>query len=558
MPKLKKWALLLLAAIAMLPASLYGRTGGTGHSGSDPASAQSGELPKGRGKKPRFVQRAFLLLAAAAMLPASLYGCTGGTGSNGNSVTVGIAQDLSNLDPQLAKTAGIREVLFNIFEGLVKAGPDGSLTPAVASDYEISKDCTTYTFTLREGVTFHNGETVTIEDVVYSLERCAGSENDGTPLVSAFSNVSKVEAADDSHVVITLAEPSLEFINALTAAIIPKDSGPTITETMIGTGPFRFVSYTPQDNLKMEKYGGYWNKEKAARLDGVTFKVVPDVNAMVIGLKTGDLDMVVHLPNTLEKEVEDGFTVHRDTMKLVQALYLNNSVEPFDNELVRQAMYYAINVDGEGGIIEFVCDGAGVATGTSMYPAQEKYFVPELAERYPHDVEKAKELLAQAGYPDGFEMTITAPSNYAQHVDTAQIIAEQLKAVNITANIEQVEWETWVNDVYRGRDYETTVCGISADDMTAREMLVRYMSDNQKNFINFQDEEFDGTMARAMAATDEEEQTQLYKRAQEILNEKAASLWIQDLCDLAVLNPALDGFTFYRTYVIDMSTIGYK
>ena len=154
MPKLKKRALLLLAALAMLAVSLYGcSTGdtqptppaGVSDSGSEASAAQSGELPKG------------------------------------NSVTVGIAQDLSNLDPQLAATAGVREVLFNIFEGLVKASPDGSLTGAVASDYEISEDAKTYTFTLREGVTFHNGEPVTAEDVVYSLERCAGSENDGTP-----------------------------------------------------------------------------------------------------------------------------------------------------------------------------------------------------------------------------------------------------------------------------------------------------------------------------------------------------------------------------------------
>ena len=466
-----------------------------------------------------------------------------------------------NLDPQLAKTAGIREVLFNIFEGLVKASPDGSVRPAVASDYEISEDATTYTFTLREGVTFHNGEPVTIEDVIYSLERCAGSENDGKPLVSAFSNVTGIKAADDSHVVITLAEPGLEFLNALTAAIIPKDSGPTITETMIGTGPFKFVSYAPQDSLVMEKYDGYWDEVGAgtdglgALLDKVTFKIVPDVNAMVIGLKGGTLDMVVHLPNNLEGEVKDAFTVHQDTMKLVQALYINNAVEPFDNELVRQAMYYAIDVDE---IIDFVCNGAGAATGTSMYPAQEKYFVSELAKKYPHDVEKAKELLAQAGYPDGFTMTITAPSNYAQHVDTAQVIIEQLKAVGITAELVQVEWETWVSDVYRGRDYQTTVCGISADDMTAREMLVRYMSDNQKNFINFQDEEFDDALTRAMAATDEGEQVAQYKRAEEILNEKAASLWLQDLCDLVVMNSKLDGFTFYRTYVIDMSTICYK
>ena len=303
----------------------------------------------------------------------------------------------------------------------------------------------------------------------------------------------------------------------------------------------------------MEKYDGYWGEK--ARLDKVTFKIIADVNAMVIGLKGHTLDMVIHLPNTLESQVKDEFTVHQDTMKLVQALYINNAVEPFDNVLVRQAMYYAINVDE---IIDFVCDGAGVATGTSMYPANKKYFMPELATNYSQDVEKAKELLAQAGYPDGFAMKITAPSNYTQHVQAAEVIIEQLKAVGITAELELGEWGAWVNDVYRGRDYETTVCGIAADDMTAREMLVRYTGGNGKNFISFQDEEYDDVLTRAQSSIDEAEQTALYRRAEEILNERAASLWIQDMCELVVMNPALDGFTFYSTYVLDMSTIGYK
>ena len=529
MPKFVKRALLLLAAIAMLPVSLYGCTGDTeptqtasaavSNSGSDSAAAQSGELPQ----------------------------------TNGNSVTVGIAQDLDNLDPQVAKTAGIREVLFNIFEGLVKASPDGSVIPAVASDYEISEDGTTYTFTLREGVTFHNGDPVTVEDVVYSLERCAGSENEGTPLVTAFSDVQSIVAADDSHVVVTLAEPSLEFIYSLTAAIIPAGSGGTIATDLTGTGPFRFVSYAPQDNLVMEKYDGYWGTP--AKLDKVTFKIITDTNALVIGMKGGTLDLILHMPSTLVGEVQDDFTVLQDTMKLVQALYLNNAVEPFNNDLVRQAMYYAIDVDE---IIEFVCDGAGVATGTCMYPANKQYFMPELAETYPHDVEKAKELLAQAGYPNGFTMSITVPSNYTQHVQTAEVIKEQLKAVGIEVNLNLVEWETWYQDAYRNREYEPTVCAIAAEDMTAREMLIRYMSDSRKDFINFSDPEYDEVMTRAMACTDQSEQTALYKRAEEILNERAASLWIQDVCELVVMNPALDGFTFYCTYVLDMSTIGYK
>ena len=208
---------------------------------------------------PKFTKRALLLLLAGVMLSASLYGCTGGTNnsatptasaqtgelSKGNSVTVGIAQDLDSLDPHKAVAAGTSEVLFNIFEGLMKASPDGGVIPAVASDYTVSDDGLQYTFTLREGVKFHNGNAVTMEDVLYSLERCAGSENDGTPLISAFSNVTSMEATDDTHVVLTLKEPNLEFINSMTAAIIPANSSDTISTTPIGTGPFAFTSYTP-------------------------------------------------------------------------------------------------------------------------------------------------------------------------------------------------------------------------------------------------------------------------------------------------------------------------
>ena len=528
MPTLVKRALLLLAAFALLLTSLYGCTGGTEIGESDPVTAQSGELP------------------AQSDAP--------GGEPEGNSVTVGIAQDIASLDPHLATTAGTREVMFNLFEGLVKASPEGGVANAVASDYEVSPDGLTYTFTLREGVTFHNGEQVTVQDVLYSLERCAGSENDGVPLISAFSVVDAIEADEEGHVILTLAAPSLEFINSVaSASIIPANSGPTIAEDPIGTGPFQFVSYSPKDSIVIEKYDGYWGG--TAHLDQVTFRIIEDMNNMIMGLQGGTLDLVIHLTSSYLPSVRDDFTVLNDTMKLVQALYINNAVEPFNDVRVRQAMYYAIDVDE---LNEFVCDGTGVATGTSMYPAQRQYFMPELAKAYPHDVEKARELLAQAGYPDGFAFTITVPSNYDPHVQTAEVMAEQLKEVGITATVQPVEWETWYNDVYKGREFETSVCGVSASDMTAREMLERYTSDAGKNFINFSNGEFDRVVAQAKATLDAGEQMTLYKRAEEILSEEAASLWTMDLGELVVMNPALDGFTFYCTYVLDMSTLYYK
>ena len=516
---------------------------------------------------PKYFNRALLLLALVSLLLISLCACAGDTTpgsensasadsgelSKGSSVTVGIAQDLDSLDPHKAVNAGTSEVLFNLFEGLMKASPDGGVRPAVASDYVMSEDGKTYTFTLREGVQFHNGAPVTLEDVLYSLERCAGSENDGTPLIAAFSNVADISADGEGRVVVSLTNPSLEFLNSMTAAIIPKDSGSTQATAPLGTGPFSFVSYAPKNSMEVKRFEGYWGDKP--HLEQVTFKIITDANTLVMGLKGGTLDMVIHLPNTVSAEVKKDFTVLTDTMKLVQALYLNNQVKPFDDVRVRQAMYYAINVPE---IIDFVCDGAGVPTGTSMYPAFTKYFLPELAQVYQQNLDKAKALLKEAGYPNGFEMTIAVPSNYAQHVDTGLILSQQLAQVGITAEVQEVTWESWVGDVYKGRNYQATVSGIAASDMTAREMLERYTTGHSKNFINFSDAEFDAVVAQAAATLDREEQVALYKRAQEILNEQVGSLWLQDLCDLVVMRPQLDGMTFYATYVLDMSTIFFK
>ena len=193
-----------------------------------------------------------------------------------------------------------------------------------------------------------------------------------------------------------------------------------------------------------------------------------------------------------------------------------------------------------------------------MYPAFGKYFDESLADAYPYDVEKAKELLAESGYENGFDLTITVPSNYQPHIDTAAVIVEQFKAVGINATIKQVDWNTWLTDVYGNRDFEATVCGFDASVLNASAMLARWVSDNDKNMINYSNEEYDETFAAAQSTTDEAEQTALYKRCLEILSETAANVYLQDLADFVAINPNLEGFEFYPLYVIDMSKLSYK
>ena len=505
------------------------------------------------------------LFLALVMVGAVLPGCgdgskdPGGQGNNGKTgepvkggeITVGIAQDLDDsLDPHQTVAAGTREVLFNIFEGLVKPNSDGEMIPAVAEKYTLSEDGTTYTFTLREGVKFHNGQTVTAEDVVYSINRCAAvPEGQEKPLVAAFSAVKSVEALDEKTVAVTIAQRDLEFISYMTAAIIPADYENQDTAP-VGTGPFRFVSRTPQQDFVMERFEDYWGAP--AWLDKVTYKICENADALVMNLNGGSIDLCAHLTSAQASQLNQNFQVLEGTMNLVQAIYLNNQARPFDNQLVRQALCYAIDRQG---IMDMVADGHGTAVGSSIYPAFTKYFLPELVDKYPHSVEKAKELLAQAGYPDGFDMTISVPNNYQPHMDTAEVVAEQLREAGINVTIQPVEWSTWLDTIYNGRQFQATVVGVDAANMTARAMLERFTSDYGKNFINYNNPAYDALFQKAINAQDEAEQTDLYKQMETMLADTAANVYIQDLCDLVAMRQDLGGLKFYPIYVLDLSTV---
>ena len=508
----------------------------------------------------RRVAQTILVLTVAAAI--ALGGCSGdkkaapsttenklsGNPVEGGSIKVGISQDLDSLDPHKAVAAGTKEVLFNIYEGLVKPDKSGNLVEAVASSYEISDDAKVYTFTLRDGVKFHNGNGVTVEDVKYSIDRCADTSN-GDPLVSAYSIIDSVNILDDKTVEIRLKEPNTEFLAYMTTAIIPKDYD-ALETAPVGTGPFKFVSRSPQENVILEKNEDYWGEK--AHLDKVEFKIVADADMLVTNLKGGSIDMAMRLTSGQAAELKSGFHIEEGTMNLVQALYLNNAVKPLDDEKVRKALSYAINPNE---IMDIVSDGKGVRIGTSMYPGLKKYYDDEYANYYEQDYDKAKKLLKEAGYPDGFDLEITVSSADQPHVDTAQVIAEELKNIGVNVKIKPIEWESWLEDVYANHHYQSTVVGVDAANLSARAMLERFTTGNSGNFINFSDAEYDKIFKEAISATDEAKQTELYKQLEEILIDKAANVYIQDLANLVAVSDKYDGYVFYPLYVQDMSTI---
>ena len=186
---------------------------------------------------------------------------------------------------------------------------------------------------------------------------------------------------------------------------------------------------------------------------------------------------------------------------------------------------------------------------------REGELIRKQAEEKARQMVSEDELLAQAVYPDGFDMTISVPNNYQPHMDTAEVVAEQLREAGINVTIQPVEWSTWLHTNQNGRQFQATVVGVDAANMTARAMLERFTSDYGKNFINYNNPAYDALFQKAINAQDEAEQTDLYKQMETMLADTAANVYIQDLCDLVAMRQDLGGLKFYPIYVLDLSTV---
>ena len=500
--------------------------------------------------KTKAMKRVLLTLVCTA-LAIALSACSGDKAAEETSsqITIGIPQDIEDsLDPHKAVAAGTKEVLFNLFEGLVNPDSEGNLYDAVASSHEILEDGKVYRFTLRDGVKFHDGSLVTAEDVKYSLEKCADI-SDGQPLVAAYSAIERVDIVDEKTVDVVLREPDTDFLPYLTTAIIPAGNENPDTNP-IGTGPYKYVSRSPQENIVLEKFEDYWGTP--ANIERVTLQIIANADSIVTSLNGGAVDMFARISQAQAQQVSDDFNVLEGTMNLVQAVYLNNEVAPFDDVRVRQAITNPIDPQA---IMDMVSDEKGTQIGSSMFPAFGKYYMEELNDLYATDLDRAKELLAEAGYPDGFSFTLTVPSNYQQHIDTAQVVAEQLKQIGVTANIQLIEWDSWLSDVYTDRNYEATVVGVDASSLTAAALLERFVSTAGNNFINYSNPAYDEAFANAKASVDEEEKTEYYKECERILAEDAANVYIQDLPSFVALNKKYGGYEFYPLYVQDIAKL---
>ncbi len=465
-------------------------------------------------------------------------------------VRINMESEPDNLDPWLSAASDTEAVFHNVFEGLVLFDETGALIPGLAESWDISDDGLTYTFHLRDDVTFHNGKAFSAEDVVYTYEALSGLGGE-EPLSSKFTNVTAINAIDDYTVELTLGEADAAFLQYTRVAVLPKGYEDQ-SSAPVGTGPFVFEKYVPGQMVVLEKNENYYDESRMPKIDEAQIYIMGDDSAVLTALQSGQLDAGIVYADSADYLSGD-FTINSSPQNMVQLFALNNSVEPFDDVRVRQAFEYAINKDQ---IIDGVFAGYATELYSNFSPVMSYFYNDELSDVYTYDVDKAKELMAEAGYEDGFDITITVPSNYQKHVDTAQVIAQQLKEINVNATIEPVEWGQWLEQVYTNAEYETTIVGLTGK-LDPNDILGRYVSDYGKNFMKYSNPDYDKLIEEAKTVSDEERVT-LFKECQKVLTEDAAAVWICDPNAIAVTRSDLKGYTFYPVSFIDLSKLYYE
>ncbi|NMB24272.1 MAG: ABC transporter substrate-binding protein [Firmicutes bacterium] len=468
----------------------------------------------------------------------------------GGHLVVAVPIDPDTFDPHKAVAAATKEIDFNIYQGLVSYDARGEIIPALAKSWDVSEDGKVYTFTLRENVLFHNGRAMTADDVLFSLNRIR-DEATGYPL-TWHKQIDHLEALGDGRIRLELKAPYAPFLSELAdAAIIPKEAVADLTTQPVGTGPFQLVEWVMGQHVKLSRFEGYW-EDGLPYLDAVTFRILPDPSTAILNLKAGTVHVIPRLSADVAWQVEQdpALQLLSGPMNTPQLMAYNMERAPFNDIRVRQAINYAIDKDL---LIEGAAWGYGSKIGSNMSPVMETYYT-DLADFYPHDPQKAKALLAEAGYPQGFRSTLSLPADYDLHVKTGEMVAAMLAEVGIDVRLELVEWGSWLDRVYTKRDYDLTIVGL-AGKLDPHTVLNRYTSDYPRNFFNFRSTEYDTLIEEGLRVTDLASRQAIYRRSQEILAEEAAALFIMDPNDLVAMAKGVSGWQYYPKYVDDVAHV---
>lgn len=438
-------------------------------------------------------------------------------------VVVAQGIDPTTLDPHNHVEAPALIVLLNIFDTLLQRSPDLEIQPLLAESYRLIDD-KTWEFTLRKGVKFHNGEDFNAEAVKFSLERVSNPTNKMRQL-TYFELIDHVEIVDDYtvHVITKEPFPSLPATLCAWGPMIPpkyvKEKGNTYIATHpIGTGPFKFVKWDKDDQLVMEANPSYFRGTPPIKT--AIFRPIPEATTRVAALQTGGVDIITNVPPNLIPQIEGSGQASISTTPSARSIYLGIDTlkgGPMADKRMRQALNYAVNMDS---IIQNVLEGHGFRVATSLTRFSFGYN-PEL-KPYPFDPEKAKKLLAEAGYADGFDLVLNSPDGrFLNDKQVAEAIAGQWQKVGIRAQVKTHEWGSYMNALYAHKPGAVYLVGAANSTMDAYVPYLAWFY-SRGPFSNYSSLGFDKALEEGRVTMDEAKRLALYHKASAILVEDAA------------------------------------
>jgi peptide/nickel transport system substrate-binding protein len=361
------------------------------------------------------------------------------------------------LDPTANPAAAISEVLYgNVYEGLVQFAADGSVLPKLALSWDVSDDGLTYVFHLKGGVRFHDGSAFDAAAARFSLNRIIAADS-VNPQRSRLRAIRTVEAVDPETLKLLLSQRSGGLLQSLafgSAVMVSPQSAQNNAVQPVGTGPFRFLRWRRGDSITLERNPDFQGAQP--ELDQVTFKFIADPTAAFAALMAGDVDAFSNYPapeSFAQFAADPRFAVFTGTTEMETVLGLNERIAPLSNVLVRRAISYALD---RHAIIDGAMYGYGTPIGSHFPPRNPAYV--DLTGVYPHDVAKAKALMAEAGYPNGLSVTLKLPPpSYARR--SGEIVASQLAQIGIRVRIENLEWAQWLDQVYTRHNFDMSIVG---------------------------------------------------------------------------------------------------
>lgn len=448
------------------------------------------------------------------------------------SLTMGMVLEPPHLDPTAGAAAAIDEIVYaNLFEGLTRINRNGEVKPALAERWTVSKDKKEYTFFLQQGVRFHDGSKFDADDVVFSLNR-ARAEESVNAQKALFKPITDVKKKDAYTVAVTLSQVTGSFLFDLgwgDAVMVNSASAGKNKSNPVGTGPFRFKKWVKGDHIELIENKDYWGKKMA--LKKAVFKIIPDPAAAMAAMMAGDIDAFANFPapeSIPQFEADPRFKVVIGSTEGETILSTNNAKKPFSKLKVRQAVAHALDRQA---IIDGAMFGFGTPIGTHFAPHHPAYV--DLTKRYEYNLDKAKNLLKQAGYPDGFNAVIKLPPpSYARR--GGEIVASQLAKIGIKLEIVPVEWAQWLDQVFKNTDYDLTI-------VSHTEPMDIGIYARDKYYFNYHNPEFQKLIAKLSKTVDTQKRYQLMAKAQKIISNDCVNGFMFQLPKNGIWNKNLKG-----------------